>query len=60
MLTLAGDVSANGSVELQGRSYSIDITVQSDGGLDQRLQQALSLVARPVENGFHIKLSGQF
>jgi len=60
VLTLAGDVSAQGSVELAGKSYGIDITVQSAAGLDQRLQQALSLMARPVEQGYRIKLSGSF
>jgi hypothetical protein len=34
--------------------------VQSEAGLDGRLQQALSLVARPVENGFRILLNGDF
>lgn len=60
VLTLAGEVTAQGSVELENRSYGIDITVQSEGGLDMRLQQALSLVARPVEKGFRINLNGDF
>ena len=60
VLTLAGEVNAQGSLELQDRSYDIDITVQSEAGLDGRLQQALSLVARPVENGFRILLNGDF
>tara|TARA_R110001592_G_scaffold363371_1_gene685606 strand:- start:223281 stop:224033 length:753 start_codon:yes stop_codon:yes gene_type:complete len=60
VLTLAGEVTAQGSVQLQGRSYGIDITVQNEAGLDGRLQQALSLVARPVENGYRLKLSGDF
>lgn len=60
VLTLAGEVTAQGSVELEGRSYGIDITLQSEAGLDERLQQALSLVARPVEKGFRINLNGDF
>jgi len=60
VLTLAGEVTAQGSVELEDRSYGVDITVQSEAGLDVRLQQALSLVARPVENGFRINLNGDF
>ena len=60
VLTLAGAVSAQGSVELQGRTYSIDVTVQSEVGLDARLQQALSLVARPVDFGYRIELEGDF
>ena len=60
VLTLAGEVAAQGSLELAGRSYGIDITVRNEAGLDQRLQQALSLVARPVEDGFRIDLNGDF
>jgi general secretion pathway protein N len=60
VLTLAGEVNAQGSIELQGSAYGVDITVQSEVGLDGRLQQALSLVARPVESGFHIVLNGDF
>jgi hypothetical protein len=47
-------------VLLEDRSYDVDITVRSEGGLDERLQQALSLVARPVEQGYRIKLDGEF
>jgi hypothetical protein len=60
VISLSGAVDAQGSVQLQGRNYDIDITVQSEGGLDQRLAQALSLMARPVDQGFHIKLDGEF
>lgn len=60
VLTLAGEVAAQGSIELAGKSYEIDITVQNEAGLDERLQQALSLMARPVEQGYRIKLGGGF
>jgi general secretion pathway protein N len=60
VITLAGVVTAEGTVELQDRTYLVDLTVQSEGGLDNRLQQALSLLARPVDGGFHIKLDGEF
>ena len=59
VITLAGAVTAGGSVRLQERSYDIDITVGSEAGLDQRLQQALALVARPVAQGYRIKLDGE-
>lgn len=60
VITLAGVVTAQGGAELEGRTYRVDITVQSDAGLDERLQQALSLVASPVDRGFRIKLEGEF
>ena len=58
-MTLAGGVSAEGSVRLEDRSYDVDITVRGEGGLDERLQQALSLMARPVDGGYRIKLEGE-
>lgn len=60
VVTLAGEVSAEGTVRLAGRSYDIDILLLGDGGLDERLQQALSLMARPVEGGYRLKLDGEF
>lgn len=59
VVTLAGAVSAEGSVRLEGRSYDIDVMVRREGGLDERLQQALSLMARPVDGGYRIKLDGE-
>ena len=59
VVTLAGGVSAEGSVRLEDRSYDVDITVRGEGGLDERLQQALSLMARPVDGGYRIKLEGE-
>ncbi len=58
VLTLSGVVAAQGTVTLQDRSYGVDITVSSETGLDGRLQQALGLVARPVDGGYRIKLDG--
>jgi len=60
VITLAGEVLARGSVQLGGRAYGVDITVEGEGGLDPRLQQALALLAQPVEAGFRIKLDGEF
>jgi hypothetical protein len=60
VVTLAGPVSAQGSVQLQQRAYEIDILVGADNGLDERLQQALSLMARPEGEGYRLKLDGQF
>ncbi len=60
VVTLAGEVSAEGTVQLQGKSYNIDILLVGENGLDERLQQALSLMARPVEGGYRLKLNGEF
>ena len=60
VITLEGEVAASGSVQLDGLVYGVDITVQGEGGLDERLQQALALLAQPVDAGFRIKLDGEF
>lgn len=59
VLTLAGPVTAEGGLRLLDRRYAIDISVQAEGSLDTRLQQALSLMARPLGNGYRIKLEGE-
>ena len=60
VLTLSGPVEASGTVQLQQRSYDVDISVAGKNGLDPRLQQALSLVARPAGQAYLIKLNGDF
>lgn len=60
VLTLSGPVEASGAVQLQDRAYAIDISVAGQGAQDPRLQQALSLVASPQGQGYHIKLDGDF
>jgi hypothetical protein len=59
VLTLAGSVRANGSLQLLGKDYALDILIASDAGLDAQLEQALSLVAQPVVDGRRIKFEGQ-
>lgn len=59
VMTLAGPVTAEGGLRLLDRRYAIDISVQGEGSLDTRLQQALSLVARPLGDGYRIKLEGE-
>jgi general secretion pathway protein N len=58
LITLEGPISAEGSVQLQGRAYNVDVAVSSEGAMDSQLQRALSLLARPVENGYHLVLQG--
>ena len=58
VITLSGPVEASGTVQLEGRNYDVDISVGGRNGLDQRLQQALSLIARPAGQAYRIKLDG--
>jgi hypothetical protein len=60
VLTLSGPVEASGAVQLAGRKYDVDIGVAGQNGLDPRLQQALSLIARPEGQAYRIKLDGEF
>ncbi len=60
VVTISGPVNAQGQIELVGRSYSLDVLVSSDAGLDQQLQQAMSLMAEPVEDGFRIQMKSEF
>lgn len=59
ILTLAGPVNAEGGVRLHERSYSVELSIQAEGALDERLQQALSLMARPVGDGYRLQLDGE-
>lgn len=59
VLTLSGPVTAEGRIQLDGRSYGVDLAIGSEGAMDPQLQQALSLVARPVATGYQLKLDGE-
>lgn len=59
IVTIAGPVNAAGSARLLGNSYSVGILVTSESGLDAQLEQALSLIAQPVSEGYRIHFDGQ-
>ena len=59
IITIAGPVSADGHAELQGKHYILDTLISSDTGLNIQLEQALSLVAQPVAQGWRIQFDGQ-
>jgi general secretion pathway protein N len=59
LITLEGPIKAEGSVQLQGRAYNVDVAVGSEGSMDPQLQRALSLLARPVDDGYHLVLQGE-
>ncbi len=58
--TLSGPVQAEGKVGLQGRSYSVDVRLQSEQGFNREIANALQLMAAPVENGYQLKFSSEF
>ena len=59
VITIAGEVDANGSVKLQGNDYSIDILVSSQSGLNEQLKQALSLIAQARPEGYRVAFDGK-
>lgn len=59
ILTLSGPVTAAGSLRLQDRSYEIEVLVSAENDMDQQLQQALSLIAAPGQDGYRVELDGQ-
>ncbi len=60
VLTLQGPVNAEGSVQLSGRAYTVQVDITTDAGvMDPGLQRALSLMARPIENGYELLLEGR-
>ncbi len=59
VVTIAGAITAQGSVSLEGRRYSVNVLVTSELGQESQLQQALSLIAQPVSEGYRIVFDGQ-
>jgi len=59
VVTLAGPLRASGSAQLEGLRYAVDVLLESDGPPDEQLQQALSLIARPVTGGYRLQLDGE-
>ena len=60
VLPLAGPVAAQGSVELQGKAYVVDILVGGSGALDPQIERALSLIAAPEAGSYRVALEGEF
>lgn len=58
VITLAGPMQANGSAQLEARSYRVDVLVTSEIGIDRPLENALSLMAAPEGDGYRILLEG--
>lgn len=60
VLTLSGEVRAEGLAELAGRAYLVDIVLAGDGALDEQIARALSLVATPEGGRYRMRLEGEF
>jgi general secretion pathway protein N len=60
VITLAGPLQANGTLQLQARHYAVDILLRSEGSLDAQLQQMLSLIAVAEDAGYRISVNGDF
>ena len=56
--TLAGALRAEGTVTLDAGRYAVDARLDPQGPVDPELEQALSLVAVPDENGYLLRLNG--
>jgi general secretion pathway protein N len=59
VLTLTGPVQATGRLQLAQTSYSISVLIAHEGAWEPQLQEALSLLARPVAGGYDLRLEGQ-
>jgi general secretion pathway protein N len=60
VITLAGPLQADGSVQLRERHYEVDILLGSEQTFDQQLGSMLSLIATPENAGFRIGMKGDF
>ncbi len=59
IVTIEGNVTATGSVELFDGAYALDINLNGPGLDDQQLRQSLQLIATPRDNGYQVRLTGE-
>ncbi len=59
VITLAGEVEAEGSASWLAGAYKVDITLSGPGLQDPQLTQALQLMAAPEGDHFRIRLNGK-
>jgi hypothetical protein len=58
--TLAGPVTIEGGLNVNGRSYAVDASLSSEQAFDPELASALELLAAPVDGGFQLKFESEF
>ena len=56
VITLGGDLLAEGQISLEGRNVEVDVLLSGPGLSDPQLQQALQLVAVPEGDNFRVTL----
>ncbi len=59
ILTLNGPMLAEGRARLEGRAYSINVLLRSEGAMDPVLKEALQLMAMPEGDGYRLQLSAE-
>ena len=60
VITLSGPMQASGNLELEGRQYDVEILLSSERALNAQLQEMLSLIAVPEDDGYRISVAGGF
>lgn len=60
VITLAGPLQADGTVQLRERHYEVDILIGSAQPLDAQLRNMLSMIAVPEDAAFRIGMKGDF
>ena len=60
IVTVAGSLQAQGSAQLHGRRYKIDLALHGEEPLDAMLRNALDLMAAPENGGYRIRLDSEF
>ncbi|KAA1194448.1 type II secretion system protein N [Pseudohalioglobus sediminis] len=58
IITLSGDVQAEGAASLDGAEYRLDMQLSGPGLDDPQLRQALQLLARPDGDNYRLQLEG--
>ncbi|QFU75024.1 type II secretion system protein N [Halioglobus maricola] len=58
VITLAGELQAEGDLGLRGREYTVDVLLSGPGLADPMLEQSLQLVATPEGGNYRVKLQG--
>lgn len=60
VITLAGPLQADGTVQLRERHYEVDILLGSEQPLAPQLRNMLSMIAVPEDAAFRIDMKGDF
>jgi hypothetical protein len=59
LVTLAGPMTAEGTVRFAARRYQVDVMLRSETPLEPQLEQSLALFAQPVAGGYRVRLDAE-